>query len=79
MEDVTAYLQYNIVFSDYAQVNELSSALIYDHEFRRKQHVQSKPWDQDDFHLANFHLCKKDPRFAQSDVSASPKVLDGAS
>ena len=61
LEDVTAYLQYNIIFSDYAQVNELSSALIYDHEFRRKQHVQSKPWDQDDFHLANFHLRKKDP------------------
>ena len=50
-----------MIFSDYAQVNELSSALIFDHEFRRKQHAQSRPWDQDDFHLANFHLRKKDP------------------
>ena len=61
LEDVDAYLQYNVIFSDYAQVNELSSALVYDHEFRRKQHAQSKPWDQDDFHLANFHLRKRDP------------------
>ena len=61
LEDVDAYLQYNIIFSDYAQVNELSSTLVFDHEFRRKQHAQSRPWDQDDFHLANFHLRKKDP------------------
>ena len=61
LEDVDAYLQYNVIFSDYAQVNELSSVLVFDHDFRRKQHVQTKPWDQDDFHLANFHLRKKDP------------------
>ena len=30
-------------------------------EFRRKQHAQSKPWDQDDSYLANFHLRKRDP------------------
>ena len=54
LDDVDTYLQYNIIFSDYAQVNELPSVLVYDHEFCRKQHAQSRPWDQDDFHLANF-------------------------
>ena len=60
LDDVDTYLQYNIIFSDYAQVNELPSVLVYDHEFCRKQHAQSRPWDQDDFHLANFHLRRKE-------------------
>ena len=57
LEEVDQYLQYNIVFSDYAQVNDLPSVLVYEHEFRRKQHEKSKPWDQDDFH---FHLRRKE-------------------
>ena len=60
LDDIDQYLQYNIVFNDYAQVNELSSVLIYDHEFCRKQHEKSRPWDQDDFHPANFHLRRKE-------------------
>ena len=59
-EELCAYLEYVEMFSDYAQVNTLSSVMSYDHAFRRMQAEKNRPWDSEDFHLANFCLRKKD-------------------
>ena len=36
-EDTLSYLEYTMDFGDYAQVNEIESIMIYDHEYRKKQ------------------------------------------
>ena len=59
-DEMCEYLDYVETVSDYAQVNTLPSVLLYDHEFRRRQAEKNRPWDCEDFHLANFYLCKKD-------------------
>ena len=37
-DQICQYLDYTVKFSDYAQVNELPSVMVYDLEFRRKQY-----------------------------------------
>jgi len=59
-EDLFSYLDFTETIGDYAQVNTLPSLMVYDHEFRRRQAEKGRPWDVEDFHLANFHLRKKD-------------------
>ena len=59
-EELCSYLDFTETIGDYAQVNTLQSLMVYDHEFRRHQAEKGRLWDVEDFHLANFHLRKKD-------------------
>ena len=59
-EELCSYLDFTETIGDYAQVNTQQSLMVYDHEFRRRQAEKGRPWDVEDFHLANFHLRKKD-------------------
>ena len=59
-EALCAYLEHTIRVSDYAQVNSLPSVMVYDHEYRRKQAEKNRSWEEDDFHLANFFLRRKE-------------------
>ena len=60
-EEICAYLNYTAKFSDYAQVMEIPSVMIFDHEYRKRQAEKSRSWDEDDFHLSSFYLKKKEP------------------
>ena len=53
------YLQYTKDFGDYAQVCDHGSVMLYDHEYRRKQALNSTRWGIDDIHLATFYLQRK--------------------
>ena len=57
--DILDYLDYTAIFSDYAQVNEVESLMLYDHEFRKKQFRKSRSWGEDDLHLSNFYLQRR--------------------
>ena len=58
-QDVLDYLEYVMDFGDYAQVNEIESVMLYDHEYRKKQSRKRSKWGSDDIHLANFYLQRK--------------------
>ena len=60
-EEMCNYLEYVESIGNYAQVNTIKSVMSYDHEYRRKQFEKNRPWDAEDFHLANFLLHKKEP------------------
>ena len=60
VDELCEYLDYTVKISDFAQVNELPSVMLYDLEYRRKQFERQRSWNEDDFHLANFFLRKKD-------------------
>jgi hypothetical protein len=62
-DDILAYLQYNMDFGDYAQLNEHDSIMTYDHEYRRKQANTGRKWGENDIHLANFYLQRKRDTF----------------
>ena len=81
-EDILAYLEYNMDFGDYAQVNEIESVMIYDHEYRKKQCRTNRKWGEDDIHLANFYLQRKRDSFRArshghtNNHSRPPRLLD---
>ena len=58
-EDISCYLQYVADVSDYAQVCEWESLMVYDNEYRKKQVSQNRRWGEDDIHLATFYLQRK--------------------
>ena len=72
VDELCQYLDYTVKISDFAQVNELPSVVIYDLEFRRKQFEKQRSCNEDDFHLANFFLKKKVPVFRQ-DAHSHPR------
>ena len=72
VDELCQYLEYTVKFSDFAQVNELPSVMLYDLEFRRKQFEKQRAWNEDDFHLANFFLKKKSPS-NQPSVHSQPR------
>ncbi len=62
-DDILSYLQYCMDFGDYAQVNEIESVMLYDHEYRKKQFRTDRKWGEDDVHLVNFYLQRKRDTF----------------
>ena len=40
----------------YAHVNDMASDMIYDHEYRRKQHRKGRKWAEDDYTSAKLSL-----------------------
>ena len=75
-DDILAYLQSNIDLGDYAQVNELSSIMVYDHEYRRKQSQTGQKLGQDDVHLANFYLVRKQDQYRPRPSNRPPRLVD---
>lgn len=78
-EELLDYLQYVADFGDYAQVNQIESAMLYDHEYRRKQAKKGRRWGEDDIHLANFYLQRKSTPTSTRTTSAQnspPRLLD---
>ena len=59
-DNLYKYLDFMESIGNYSQVNTVASVMIYDHEFRRKQAERRRPWDSDDFHLANYILQRKE-------------------
>ena len=76
-EAILDYLDYTMDFADYAHVNDLASVMIYDHEYRRKQHRKGRKWGEDDIHLANFHLRRKSDTFRpRITPNRPPRLVD---
>ena len=77
------YLHYTRDFGDYAQVCELSSVMVYDHEYRRKQAQLCSRWGIDDIHLTTFYLQKKRDARKPMDrgyrrMDRPPRLLDSS-
>ncbi len=56
------YLEYTADIGDYAQVCDVSSVMVYDQEYRKKQHRLDKRWGEEDVHLATFYLQRRQKR-----------------
>ena len=80
--DILSYLEYVSDFGDYAQVNEISSLMVYDHEYRKKQARLDRKWGEDDLHLVNFYLQRRrdnQARFrgpSNTSTNRPPRLLD---
>jgi hypothetical protein len=79
-QEILDYLDYTMDFGDYAQVNELDSVMLYDHEYRTKQNRKGRKWGEDDIHLANFYLQRKREQYRPRNVTNNrpPRLLDSA-
>ena len=78
-QETLDYLEYVMDFGDYAQVNEIESVMLYDHEYRKKQSRKRSKWGSDDIHLANFYLQRKNMfQRSRQNPNRPPRLLDSS-
>jgi len=75
-EDILSSLQYNIDIGDFAQVCKLSSIVVYDSEYHKKQYFSGRKWGEDDVYMC---LPVKPPQQHQLELQHPKPVFDNPS